>query len=302
MKLHVLIDNLDRSRSNCYQHQLLETLNRECYVTISTIDDIISKNKTYSFLSSDKVLCCLKLRTVYENIHHLKSFLGDKEIYIYEQDPWESFKDDSPYKGSYHVINRELNVVSFLNTSKWWSDFLNEKGIKSKFVKMWMLPEYCSPFPEWNDRKIDVGFCGQLHPYRKNFFDYLKNQGITVTILETTSYYGYLNNLSKIKIYVHNEQVNWQVDGKVIPANALWIKDIEAASRGCFSIRDHEEELYNYAKKEEIPTILTYSSFEESVSLIKDTLSTSNFQEKINKSVDFIKTNNGWKSVIDALR
>ena len=145
-------------------------------------------------------------------------------------------------------------------------------------------------------------FRSQIHPYRKRFFDYLDSQGISVTILETTSYQNFLNNLSKIKIYAHNEQVSWKVDGTMLPANALWIKDVEAASRGCVSLRDHEEELRNYVQNCEISTIFTYESFEQSVDLIKKLLNDQeDLQSQVEKSVNAIMSDTGWKSVVEAL-
>lgn len=299
MKLHLLIDNLSYIESNCYQHQLFKTLNQQCKVTFSTVDDILKNRKISS--NPDKVLSCLKLRTLSNNILTIKNFLDNREIYIYEQDPWESFKDDSQYKGSYNKIYDELNVSFFLNTSKWWSEFINSQGIRSKFVKMWMLPEYCSVDPNWLSRPIDLGFCGQIHPYRKKFFDYLKSEGIIVELLSPAPYQEFLRNLSKIKIYVHNEQVSWRLNGKETPANALWIKDVEAASRGCISIRDREEESENYIPKN-LSTILTYDSFEQSIEIIRKTLKEKDhIQDRIIESVNIIKKDDGWKTVIKAL-
>lgn len=297
MKISLLVDSLEYIENNCYQHQLLKTLQNNFDVCLFTMNDVFLGKK----LDNSKIILCLKLRTLSNDIVAIKKFLDNKEIYVYEQDPWESFKDDSQYKGSYYKIYNELNVLYFLNTSKWWSNFINSQGIRSKFVKMWMLPEYCSSSPDWFTRPIDLGFCGQIHPYRKVFFDYLSNNGITVKILKPTSYQGFLENLSTIKIFVHNEQVDWKMNGKKIPANALWIKDIEAASRGCISIRDFEEELENYAPKN-LSTILTYKSFDQSLELIKKVLTKKDdIQDKINESVDLIKNDVGWKTVINAL-
>jgi hypothetical protein len=301
MKLRLLIDSFLYIKSNCYQHQLLRTLELECEsITVSTIDEIVA-SQAFSIEHDEKVLSCLKLRTLYNNLSHIKKFLNDKEIYIYEQDPWESFKDNSPYKGAYQKIFSTLKVISFLNTSKWWSDFINSQGIKSKFVKMWMLPEYCDSSPPWHEREIDVGFCGQLHPYRKSFFDYLDTQGIKVKILDTSSYQNFLTNLSKIKIFVHNEQVEWKINGKIFPANALWIKDVEAAARGCISMRDYEEESKNYID-DKISTILTYHNFADAAQTINRLLANDKkIQHQIDRSVQTIRDDLGWKTVLKAI-
>ena len=298
LNLHVIIDDYQYVKSNCFQHQLFKTLQDETNLSFSTISDVASGK---SLPHADKFLSCLKLRTLYNNISLVKKYLNNQEIFVYEQDPWESFKDDSRYKGSYQKIYNELNVKSFLNTSKWWSNFIIDKGMKSTFVKMWVLPEYCSSDPPWKDREIDVGFCGQIHPYRKKFFDFLKSKNINVTILQQSSYNGFLQNLSKIKIFIHNEQVEWVVNSNKISANALWVKDIEAASRGCISIRDYEEECVNYTNN--ISSILTYKSFEESLDLITKTLdNVEETQEKINSSVEFIRNDEGWKSIINVIK
>jgi hypothetical protein len=296
MKLHVLIDSVEYIQTNCFQHQLFKTLQNETELSISTINDIKNGKK---LPKTDKILSCLKLRTLFNNIDVIKKFLEDSEVYIYEQDPWESFKDDASFKGSYEKIYEKLNVRYFLNTSKWWSDFINQAGLRSKFVKMWVLPEYCSSRPLWKEREINVGFCGSLHPYRKKLFSYLEDNGIKVEILPTGDYYSFLRNLSKIKIFIHNEEVNWELGGKQISANSLWIKDVEAAARGCISIRNYDEEFNNYVDTS-IQTIKTFSSFKSSVELIENILSLDN-QALIESSVGFISSKNEWKTIIEAI-
>ena len=305
MKIKLLVDNECYIKTNCYQHQLLLTISKEHIVELVELDAILSSRLTKK--NHDRILSCLKLRTLDRNLQAISQYLGDESLYVYEQDPWESFKDDSPYKGAYDRINGKLNVTSFLNTSKWWSDFLTSRNLPSKFVHMWMLPEYCTNVPEWNNRKIDVGFCGQLHSHRKDFFDKLRGHGINVALFPQVDYAGYLSMLSNTKIYVHNEHVNWRMDEVNIRANAMWIKDVEACARGCISIRDDEEEKVNYTKGM-IPALMTYdihgvdAGARECAKIINDVLSSpARSADVVSSSVDYIRSAPGWKTVIEAI-
>lgn len=299
MNVHVLVDSLEYARTNCYVHQLLLTLERECSIKIFTLAEIMAGYMTNE--TPDRTLSLLKLRTLDRHLLSVKKCLGDQSLFVYEQDVWESFKDDSPYKGAYHRITNVLNVTSFLNTSKWWSDFVASRGLPSRFVTMWMLPEYCTTVPRWDTRKIDVGFCGRLHPHRQEFFEGLRGHGITVEIVPTTSYANYLTVLSQTKVFVHSESVDWTVDGEKFAANALWIKDVEAASRGCISVRDFEPEANNYGA-EKIQSILTFEkgNVAQAADAVKQSLTRANV-ELIHSSVEFIRSAPGWRTVIQAM-
>lgn len=299
MKLEVLVDSLEYIRHNCYQHQVLMTLERRFDVKIVPLSSILTRRYDGC---SDTILSCLKLRTICGNLYHIKRYLNNHPIFIYEQDPWESFKDDSPYRGCYDRINSTLNVFSFLNTSGWWSDYINKKDIPSKFVKMGVLPEYCLHTP-WEKKDIDLGFCGQIHPYRRAFFEYLSGEGLEVAILPTTSYKGYLNHLSRIKVFAHCENVNWIVDGKKVKANSMWIKDIEACARGCISIRDFEKESFLHGSIEEVPSKMSYESFESACHIIRSVLKRSDREnnEIAKRSISYIENNLVWSDIVNAI-
>ena len=118
----------------------------------------------------DRVLSVLRLRTLVRLAGSVARLLGDRPLYVYEQDVWQAFMDDSPYKGAYGQLAAQLNIAAFLVTSRWWHDFVVARGLRAKFVRMGMLPEYCDAGPAWEDRPIRLGFQGTLHPHRRAFY------------------------------------------------------------------------------------------------------------------------------------
>lgn len=302
VKLLVLVDSLEYARSNCYIHQLLTTLERNVDATVIPMTDVIFCRKSPK--DYDVVLSCLKLRTIARSCFEVEKFMAGMPLYVYDQDPWECFSDQATYPGSYQYIAKRLNVKSFLNTSKWWSDHINSKGLPSKFVTMWMLPEYCSSDPKWSTRKVDVGFCGQLHPYRRELFESLQKAGISVQHFPSGDYAHYLNTLSQMKIFVHSEMVDWSVDGIKLPGpNALWIKDIEATARGCLSIRNYDDDMDTYATWHDVTTKMAYEDVEQLVEVITSNLAADPvyIDEDTVNSVEYIKNARGWRTVLDAM-
>lgn len=309
-RVALLVDSREYILSNCYQHQLFQTLYASCDVDMIECGPNAPKFPSLCTPGSvpDRILSVLKLRTLDSRIDAIRTRLAgagalDMPIYVYEQDPWESFRDESPYKGAYHRIAGKLNIVSFLNTSRWWSEHVRASGLPSQFVTMWMLPEYCTTVPRWRDRKIDVGFCGQLHPYRRTFFEGLEREGIRVTIVPPTPYAGYLSSLSQMKLFVHSEEVRWNVDGVQLPANAMWIKDVEAAARGCLSLRDYEPEMDNYTHHGRIATIQGFRNISDAASRIRASLEADPdvIEAKVADSVEYIRQARGWRTVLDAM-
>ena len=297
----LLADSKAYLKSNCYQSQLLKTLDRHYKIKFLCLDQINS-GQTLSLEQFDVILSVLKLRTLDKVAPLLQDQLDGAAVWIYEQDPWQAFMDDSPYKGAYSNIVSMLNVKSFLNTSQWWSEYIKSKGMPSRFVRMGMLPEFCEIGKSWEKRSIKLAFQGTLHPHRRNFFDGLKGMGIDVTFIPSSSYKLFLKSLNNIGIYIHTEQSPWVVDGASIKRNALWIKDTEAAARGCFAIRDYEDES-KYYNIQELPTIFTFKSISDVPEIINEILcmpdSEKNRRMKI--SVDLMKKRNDWMSVVEAI-
>ena len=301
VRLLLIADSKRYVLANCYQHQLYRTLRNKLDVAFVSASEILGR-PTVVLDDYDCVLSVLRLRSLVDILQPLQSFLRERELFIYEQDPWEAFRDDSPYKGSYERIYRSLNVAAFLNTSLWWSRFIQGRGLPSVFVRMGMLPEYCNVGKLWVRRRIALGFQGVLHPHRKAFFDQLARLGTDVTILPSSAYKRYLRNLHTIRIYIHTEDAPWVIDGKPTPRNALWIKDTEAAARGCFAIRNYEEEAHAYGI-EEIPTIFTFREIGEVPGIIDriNRFSETEKSARLNQAVQRLKARDDWTTVVDAI-
>lgn len=301
MKLVHLIEDRNYVRTNCFQHMLLANLVDQCteYVDI-TVADI---NSGVSIPRCDVILSTLKLRTIYRISTRLGSLLDGREIYVYDQDPWESFVDTASFKGAYDDIVRKINVRSFINTSKWWTDFLNDKGFKSVFARMWPLNKYCSLGTDWEKREIKFGFKGGLHPHRKKAFDELSKMGLDVTILPSGSYDDFLNDLSRIQFFL-NEQSGekWTIQGAQMPGGfkyTNWTKEIEISSRGAVAIRMYEPGLESYLVNE-MPAIMTYKDLSEVPRIIENALANpSDTKEKIKHTVDFIRSRKEWFSLAE---
>jgi hypothetical protein len=305
MKLLWLIDNIDYIASNCFQHQILKTFKKE-FDQLQCVDlKTVLSAKDYNLDYCDKIFCSMKARTVFGNIEAISRFLNGREVILYDQDPWEGFVDDGPYKGSYQRALQHLNVKSFFITSKWWADYVHEQtGGNTTFVQMGVLPEYCRWIP-WEYRKVEIGFKGKLHPHRKRFFDDIAKHGINVAVdTHPSDYKKFLDAVAHYGIYIHSEERTFTVNGKDIPYNGVWIKEVEAASQGCFVLRDYEDESKAYGANE-IPTIDTFTSTEEAVEKVMRILAISD-NEKNDMTLDAvgqIRNQHSWKnSLVKAIK
>jgi len=300
MQIINIVDSLAYVQSNCFQHQLYETLSTNVFVKTVELNEFLrSKPKADGYIST------LKLRTLATHIEPIATIIGNKKLSVYDQDPWESFRDDGPWKGSYSKI-AQLTYATFFVTSRYWADWISKKGLRCHFVPMWVLPKYCiQPSQiEFNNRPIEVGFIGQIHPYRKELFDHLKSKNIHVTTLPSkSSYQEFLTALRTMKIFIHAETLPLMCDGEPMNLeNGLFIKDIEAISQGCYSIRNYGSTYEDYLS--EVKTFRFYSSIDEVPSIIEDVLlehSSYSDVSEIIESVRSISTNNRWKETCQTL-
>lgn len=295
-----IVDSFDYITSNCFQHQLYETLSSNIFVQTMELNEFLrSKPKADGYIST------LKLRTLATHIESIAAVIGNKKLSVYDQDPWESFRDDGPWKGSYSKI-AQLTYTTFFVTSRYWADWISKKGLRCHFVPMWVLPKYCiqSHQIDFNNRPIDVGFIGQIHPYRKELFDYLESQNIHVTTLASkSSYQEFLSALRTMKIFIHAETLPLTCDGEPMNLeNGLFIKDVEAISQGCYSIRNYGSTHEDYLS--EVNTFCSYRSMDEVPSIIKSVLMHQSSYDDISEiieSVRAISTNNRWKETCQEL-
>lgn len=284
-----LVDSLEYTRSNCFAHQLHKSLNAIGVRTVQLADLRYEKRPA-------AVISRLKQRTLQRMVGEISTWAGDTPFVVFDQDPWEAYRDGSAHKGSYDTIRSGLNVRTFAVTTKWWADFLNARDIPATFVKMWLLPEYCSRGPAFVDRSIDVGFVGTVHPYRKTLFDHLNSRGINVNISGNKGYSQFLTSLSNIGCFVHSEDAPFTIDGTPSNLNVgLWIKDIEAASQGCFSVRNYAEGFETYID-ENIRTVKLYHTIDDAVGIIDGIkkMDPQERQDSIDRTVEYIKSIDGW--------
>lgn len=300
-KVLLLIDEISYIKNNCFQHQLFSSLSKNNCLTPLSIRDINNGVKI-DVNQYDSIVSLLKQRTLYRNVSSVSNLLKSNKLIAYDQDPWEAFRDGSEFKGSYKTISSSLNVT-FAVTSKWWSDYINGIGMKSIFVKMWLLPEYCDNDCDYVNRNVDMGFIGTVHPYRKKLFDELKKSNKTVSIHSPLGYNGFLKTLSTFKIFIHSEDIPITIDNE--PANigtGLWIKDIEAAGRGAFSIRNRSDSFESYIT-DDLPSIKLYDSKDHLLNILNDieSMDIDERQNLINTSVKNIKIYNCWQETSDML-
>ena len=143
---------------------------------------------------------------------------------------------------------------------------------------------------------------GTVHPYRKHLFDFLATKGHTVTLLKSDSYSSFLSTLSDIQIFVHSENVPITIDGaQQNLGTGLWIKDVEAAARGAFSIRNRLEGEDTYL--EGLETVKLYDSIEEVPGILESIrgIDSTERQDMINRTVQLIKDKNSWVETVQTM-
>jgi len=230
-----LVDSLEYARSNCFAHQLHSCLHATPGVMTLALDELPTQR------GFDGVVCRLRQRTLHRVVDRLASALGDTPLVIYDQDPWEAFRTGSPYRGTYERACELLNVKAIAVTTVAWADLIARRGMPGTFVRMGIMPRYCSSAPAHVDRCIDVGFVGSVHPHRARLFSQLEGMGIHPHIIAGNglSYPNYLNVLSTMRIFVHSEDHPVDVGNERMNlSDGLWVKDVEAAARGCFTVRN----------------------------------------------------------------
>ena len=285
-----IIDNDAYIKNNCFQHQLQIAFDR--YAQHSTVSLAgLSMPKGY-----DVIVSRLKLRTLFQQVDLVASKIKKTPIVVYDQDPWESFHDESPYKGAYDLIASRLNVITFATTSAWWVDLISSKGIPATFVRMWMLPEYCQSSISL-EKRTNIGFIGTLHPRRKKLIDELAKRNINVNVVPgNLDYQSFLQKLETLKVFIHNENQPYTVD--CMPANigtGLWVKDIEAAARGCYSVRDNQHGALSY-HIDQIGSIKLYDTFDDIEHILRaiDPINSS-------RAIELIQDLNCWKETVETI-
>lgn len=302
--LYDLVDTRQYVATNCFQHQLTRTLDARLDVERMELAEL----RPNSIPAGATALVRLKLRTFAQNIDKLEAMLMGTNIIVYEQDTWENFLTSSPYCGTYQEICKRFNVLSFLNMSHWWSDLVRSCGMPSRFIQVWMLPEYCPEPTRWLQKTHDVVFCGTMYPHRVAFFDKLRTEGVDVEVVPAGKGYSeYLQLLSSSKISIRSELINWEINAGngpfvVTRPNAQWQRDIECAARGCVSMREVDDEMKLWSISD-IPSIVPFETPREAAENIRNILTRSPEQmdEILKHSVDVVRAGRGWQTVPDVI-
>ena len=203
------------------------------------------------------VISRLKLRTLDRLLGVVSTCIPEGcKVFVYELDTWCNFVKGEPLRDSYERITRSLSrhhwdqdptdpdaeLPVFLVASHFWAAKCRERLIKAVFCRPWLHPDQCrDPIP-WADRKYDVAFFGTIHPSRAAFFEGLEKAGIKVHVEQMMGYQQYLDALRDTRITVRTEPVRGEYDFPITGVNALYFRDVEAASQGCFSVRTFDTE------------------------------------------------------------
>lgn len=293
-----LVDDLEYATTNCFVHQLTRYTSR--IPGVETVPWLALHSRP----RPDGIVCRLKQRTLHRVMPQLLEYARDLPIVIFDQDPWNAFMDDSPYKGVYYRALECLNVKAIAVTTQSWVDFMKERGMPAVFASMWIDPEYCEVGPGYTDRSIRVGFVGSVHGYRKKLFDRLDDLEVQVNVQSGNAlpYRDYLRSLSNIRVYIHSEDAPLSVDGQ--PMNlkdGLWMRDVEVAARGCFSIRNKGVGSESYWRG--VETVMTYDEPEQVPELLSaiDKMDAWERQAAINRTVEYIKRSNRWQETAKLL-
>ncbi len=297
MRLIQFVDTKSYVQSNCWQHQLLACLRSQCddHHIIEAAD---LTHDNFVMPRADVYLSTLKLRTLGRLRSSLRDRLDDRRLYVYDQDPWENFIDQGSCHGTYEWLHENMNV-SFMLTSRWWTDYVASQGFRTTFTRMWLDTTLCDHGINWKSRPVTVGFMGTLHSYRKRSIDELKKLGIEIKVFPSKGYLDYLQTISQMQFFFHEEALtSWTIKGVPVNQNALWAKEIEIAARGCFPLRKYEPESEAYYTSQ-IPGIMMFQSLDDVPWMINLALNDPASDQRSRQSVDFIKSQRGWFSLKD---
>jgi hypothetical protein len=303
-KVLILADSRKYIRNNCFQLQLHESIKalktnfqiEYFYLNPKELQSFeIFKQKSKSYLF---VLSTLRQRVLFNNISLITKLIGDTPLKVYDQDPWQNYIDTSPTNGCYALLQNNFHLTDLFVTSNYWANYIaGTDKIQTTFVRMGMLPKLCSLGTGQYMRGRSVEFKGSLHAHREKAFDAMRINGQTVNInLDILKYPKYLKYLQNLAIFVHDESGYWMCRGEKIPmSTGMWVKDIEVASQGCFSIRNYDKESKTYSL-ENIPLIKFYNNPSEVKKIVDDIflLSEEELKNIQSASVKYIIENNYW--------
>jgi hypothetical protein len=126
-------------------------------------------------------------------------------------------------------------------------------------------------------------------------------------MLDTKTYFQVM---SDTKIVIRTEPARGTYSfSELSVVNGLWFRDVEAASQGCLSMREHDSE-YDSQGLSALPTIVTFSDTQDAADKVKSLL-LGDQDTLIKISIDNVKSPLeqqvpmnyfGWKSVAKAIK
>lgn len=299
----LLVDSVSYVRGEIYQHQLLEAFDARHDLDVRFVE---LQQMTYPNAASgfDRIVSLLKIRTLDAHRERVRAFLGSTPVMIVDYDPWVNFVDGSPYRGCYQRIASTINVGSFYVSAQTWANKVTQElGLPCRFVKLGMLSKYCS-FTPWRERMREIEFKGTRHSWRVAGHERLLMAGLPVVWdpFVVKPYDAFLNYLSTVRVWAHSEIGAWTINGKQIVPNAVWPKGIEALARGCFVIRDAQEEMLHY-DSEKMPALLTFNNESEAPVVYEKLLSLSDEQRDnmMRETVHFIGSCKYYDRIVEQL-
>ena len=302
MRVNALVQDIPYAKSNCYVHQLCYQLQGMCDLHMTTLNDVLRNPSV--FAGYDHHISLLQQRKILQNIGPISRAYGKIPVTIYDQDPWESYRDCATHNAHFRFRD-ELNVRRFIVTTRYWANRMKDDGLPAEFARIWILPEYCDVGPRTEARNIQVGFIGTLHAYRRPLMESLIKSGTNIQIASTNAlpYGNFLHILHDVGIYVYSADNCFTVDG--VEHNlrqSLWAKDVEAMARGCWVVRERSSEFESFIDPE-MRSFSHFDNFQHAHDVIEDVIAMNADERRaiIETAVDHIRNVDCWRDTATML-
>jgi hypothetical protein len=248
----------------------------------------------------------MRQRVLLEKLPQIGRLVGDCEVVLYEQDPWQAFIKGSATKGFFKSLEDHLNMKKIVVTSDFWRSELSKVlATKIEFGRMGIERNLTPPNPKHTFlRSSGVEFKGTLKGHRAAAFTRMSQSGLQVRVSPSDlSYKHYLAFLGNLQIFIHDESGNYdcqdsEVSRQVPRGAGLWAKELECASQGAFVIRNSHEDSRSYGL-ESIPLVKFYDEPENAVHVVEEimSLSTEEIRSIQVQSVDEIRRRDDWNQI-----
>jgi len=293
MKISVLVDSIDYVKNEIYQQHI--------YNVLSNNDNFeyIEWQGNRTIKGQENVFICMRFRNVVSNANEIKAWLGNRIPIIQDYDPWVFYEDGSKYKNGYEKVANVLENVKFAIPNLTWSKFISKKISKKFFAFKLGVPAYCCDNTPWEKRSHRLEFKGRSYSIREKSFQIISEYIPINWNKEIISpYSNFLSYLSNVRVWAQNESIPIIVDNQTMCNNWLWPKAIEILSRGCFLIRDMQEEAKHYGI-DKLPTVFLYTNVKETPEILDkiESMSDKEKNERINETISWIKKQNYYVDI-----